>query len=351
MTDEQTGTTLRDQISQSFDQHEQTEPTPAVAPPPETETAEQKEQRLRDEQGRFVKQEKPKLEAKSESKPEAKPEAKPEIPPPQVPRPPRPSSWKKEMWDHWDKIDPTLAEYLSSREQDFAKGVSTYKQEADAARPLIEAMAEFQPLLQQHNIDPSTWIKNLGNAHRMLATGSPEQKLSMFARLAQDYQVPLQGLFTRGQDGQIYLNPQIQAYQALPQQEDPRQVMRELLEEEKANQEVMSFASNNEQYPFFEQLKEHMAGLLQAGLAPDLKSAYDKALRLNDDLFQQSQQQQREKEEQVKRERLAKEAQGAKAKAVSPKTSTPVGTSTKGERKDLRGTLEQAFDEVVPQRV
>ena len=27
----------------------------------------------------------------------------------QKPRPPRPSSWKKEYWDHWEKIDPSLA--------------------------------------------------------------------------------------------------------------------------------------------------------------------------------------------------------------------------------------------------
>ncbi len=351
MADENTQSSLRDTLSQAFEKVEAEQPeVPAtvktdVEP---TESPEQKAERLRDEKGRFAEGKKEKeIPAVGKIKETPIIETKP--------RPPRPSSWKKEMWDHWEKLDPQVAEYLNQREQDFAKGVSTYKQEWESAKPLQEAMAQFQPILQQYGIKPEQWISNLGNAHQQLVMGSPEQKLSMFVKLAKDYQVPLQSLFTQGQDGKIYFNPQIQAYQA-PQaqaQPDPRQIVKQVLEEERANQEVQSFVRNSKDYPYFEQVKETMAGILQAGLAQDLKGAYETAPRmpLHADIFDELQKQQQAKTEQEKREQAQRAVTGAKAKAVSVKSSTPVGTSTKANSKGLRGQLEEAFDEVIPQRV
>jgi len=39
-------------------------------------------------------------------------------------------------------------------------------------------------LLQENNIAPQQWISNLGTAHKTLALGSPQEKLQMFAQLA-----------------------------------------------------------------------------------------------------------------------------------------------------------------------
>ena len=75
--------------------------------------------------------------------------------------------------------DPELSklqEYIMQREQDYAKGVSTYKSQWDQAAPIYEAMQPFIPILQEHNIQPQQWIQNLGRAHQVLAMGSPEQK-------------------------------------------------------------------------------------------------------------------------------------------------------------------------------
>jgi hypothetical protein len=360
-------TTLRDSIEQAIETVET-----------QHETSEQKAERVRDEQGRFAPKEEIEEKAnKSEVKQtknvpqnvpqnvsrETKDVQQVEQNVPRETKLQRPSSWKKEMWPVWDKLTKgeqllpeesiKLAEYNSQREQDFAKGVSTYKQEWESAKPILDAMAQFKPLLDQHGIQPTEWIGNLGNAHKMLALGTPEQKLSMFVKLAQDYQVPLQALLTQGQDGKVYFNPQIQAYQAPQQNFDPRQTVRDILEEEKINQEVASFVSNTDQYPYIEQVKDTMAGLLQAGLAHDLKSAYDAALRLpaHSDLFESMQQQQQLEQVQKEREQKARQVQGARAKAVSPKTSTPAGSSSNGKAKGLREMLSDNFDEIVSSRV
>jgi hypothetical protein len=357
MADDTTQTTLRDHLENAFDKVE----TQPVEQPIETkvETSEQKAERLRDEQGRFAPEKESKIKQPSTT---VKAKVDDNVPRETQPKPQRPSSWKKEMWPVWDKltngsqISPEealqLAEYNNQREQDFAKGVSTYKQEWESAKPLLDVMAQFKPLLDQHGIKPTDWINNLGNAHKQLVMGTHEQKLSMFVKLAQDYQVPLQALFSQGQDGKIYFNPQIQSYQAPQAQQDPRAIVHEILEEERAKREVQSFASSKD-YPHFELVKDTMSGLIQAGLATDLKSAYESAIRMpmHSELFDQLQQQQRDKEEQEKREQNARQVQGARAKAVSLKTSTPAGPGANGERKGRRETLESAYDEVMNARV
>ena len=91
------------------------------------------------------------------------------------PKPVRPTTWKKEYLPIWDKLTAgeqltpeeslKLAEYSNQRESEYKKGVSTYKQEADNAKSLIEAISPFVPELQKQNIHPAAWINNLGRAH------------------------------------------------------------------------------------------------------------------------------------------------------------------------------------------
>lgn len=309
-------TTLRDTLTEQFDNLE----TPSTEPAVET----QSEQRARDEAGRFA--------SKTE------PEAQAEVSPVEAkPRPPRPSSWKKDYESHWETLDPSLAEYIHQRESEYAKGVSTYKQEAERAKDLNEAMAQFMPDLQQHNINPKDWISNLGNAHRTLAKGTQEQKLQMFARLAQDYQIDLNPLLGRPADPQ---------YQTLAQElsqiknwvENTTRQQQEA-ETQMYMSEIQKFASDTENYPHFEQAKETMAGLLQAGLAEDLKSAYDKATRFNDDIWQ-AEVARKQQADDSKRQEAAK---SARSRAVSVKTATPSGAVSSGKT-DRRSILADQLD-------
>src|SRR3990167_10909003 len=117
---------------------------PASSEVPIGESADAKAERLRDEKGRFA-------EGKAEGKAEVKPVPQAQTPVPAVAKVPRPSSWKKDYWEHWDKLDPSVAAYINQRESEYAKGVSTYKQEWDSAKPLLDAVAPFLPTLQAHN--------------------------------------------------------------------------------------------------------------------------------------------------------------------------------------------------------
>jgi hypothetical protein len=235
---------------------------------------------------------------------------------------PRPSSWKKDYEEHWGKLDPTLQDYIQQREADYAKGVSTYKNQWDMAAPIMETVRQFEPLLQHHGVAPQQWISQLGTAHAKLVMGSPEQKLETFAQLANDYGVNL-GQLT----GQSGYDPQFsqlaQELNQIKNQWSSFQSQQEMMEQTQLQSEIASFKDDK---PYFEEVRETMAGLLQNGMANDLQSAYDKAIRLNDDVFQKVQSQQTGKSEAAQREKVA----AAKAKVLSPKSTTPTASTGNG---------------------
>lgn len=350
MENETTQTTLRDTIENAFDEH--IEPAPAaVTPPPEPvlgETPEQKADRLRDDKGRFVEG---KPLPKADTKVVAPDTTKGDLP---KPRPQRPSSWKKEMWDHWEKLDPNVADYLHQREQEYSKGVSAYKSEWENVRPVIEALNQFQPLMQQFNIKPTEWITNLGNAHRVLVQGSPQQRMQMFAKLAQDYQVPLQELLSQGElqpNNPIqYINPLYERVNQLEGRLHSWQSQQEQQEQRTIATEIENFKA---QHPHVDEVRATMAGLLQSGLAENLNDAYDAALRhpKHANIYDAIQQQNRQQDEAKRLEEATKRAKSAKANAVSPRTATPSAPGFVNGKKGLRDQLSDNFDEIVGGRV
>jgi hypothetical protein len=337
-------TTLRDALADALGKAEtgtleapqettiEADVAPVEAAAPE-ETAEQRTTRLRDEGGRF---------ARAEQNPTLEQPKPPEQQAPTVRKPP--SSWKKDYWGQWDRLgtDPELSklqDYIEQREADYAKGVSTYKSQWDSAAPIYEAVQPFIPELQQHGIAPQQWIQNLGTAHRTLALGSPEQKLQMFAKLATDYGVPLQAL-TGGQQADPQFGHIVQNFQSLQQKVNQLEQDRQSAEQARLQQDIAAFQANA---PHFEAVKGTMAQLLQSGVAPDLKTAYDKAIRLHDDIWSQHQATQAKDAEAERLAAIAKK----KAAAVSPRSSSPTGAvSAGGAKKSLRDSLAESFDEV-----
>ena len=304
---------LRDTIENAIDSSESqvAENTTSQEAPQAPKTS-----RPRDESGKFTKsqpeadvQEIEALEAQDEEKPAVKP---------------RPSSWKKDYEEHWGKLDPQLQDYIQQREADYAKGVSTYKNQWDQAAPILESLNQFQPLLRQYGVAPQQWITQLGNAHASLVTGTPEQKMQIFQQLANDYGVNL-GSIT----GQTGYDPQFsslaQELNQIKNQWGQFQQQQEAMEQTQLRSEIDSFKADKH---YFEEVRETMAGLLQSGMADDLQSAYDKAIRLNDDVFQKIQSEQTRTSEAAQREKVA----AAKAKVLSPKSTTPTGSATSGSK-------------------
>jgi hypothetical protein len=345
---------------------EESTPAPEVAATPEKPSS---AERARDGHGRFVANDGKSADGKSadgkpaDEKPAEVAQSVPAVAESPKPRHTleRPSSWKKEMWEHWGQLDPAVAAYMREREEQYARGVSTYKQEWDNAKPLLDAIAPFRPLLDQHGIKADHWIANLGNAHRTLALGNGQEKLQAFARLAQDYGVPLQALWDQNAAQEFVqrsmYQPRMQPLtpqQAQPQ-EDYRALVRQEIMAERVNSEISAFASatgsdGKPLYPHYETVKDDMALLLEAGKAQDLKSAYDKALRMHDDIWDATQAQRMKADEAARLDANRKAVAAAKASSVSVKSATPT-TAGGTPKKGIGDTLSDAWDTHMTSRV
>jgi hypothetical protein len=318
--------------------------------PIQTENAseEGRSEENRDEKGRFKsKQEEASSQDHTDQEPELVAEASDANEESEIKRP---TTWKKEYVDVWNKMQDgkpldkaefaKFAEYANQREAEYKKGVSAYKNEADNARQLTDAIGPFIPELQKHGISPSAWINNLGRAHYTLANGTYEQKLNAFNRLAQDYGIQL------NQDAlqmpeQAYVDPYqqqlMQQLQATQQQVQQLSAIREQEENARLSNEISRVSSNKERFPHFEMVREDMAQLLERGLAQDLETAYAKAVRMNDEAFKLEQ----DKLLRSTGSQASKAQQVAKAKAtaVSPRSVTPSGQVSKTDAKDRRSLL------------
>lgn len=272
----------------------------------------------------------------------------------------RPSTWKKEYVQIWDKMEAgeqiskedfvKFAEYANQRESEYKKGVSTYKAEADRARSYEEAIAPFVSELQAQNISPAAWINNLGRAHMILSKAPMHEKVEMFQRLASDYGIQFNGesvapiqqdAYTQQLMSQLnQVNQEVSSIKSRFQQE----------ENQRLTNEIEKYRSDTVNYPHFDVVREEMAQLLELGKAQDLETAYKKAVRMNDEVWSLEQEKllKDAKQAAIKAQQVAK----AKAAAVSPKSVTPSGKVTEpGDKKDRRSLIAEQMGEALSRRV
>jgi hypothetical protein len=302
----------------------------------------------RNEKGQFVaKDETPTEEESVEVVAEDEAESEQPEEQPEVSDIPKPTTWKKDLLPLWDKIakGETLTkeeskkhlEYLNQRENEFKKGVSVYKAEAERAKALEEAITPFVPELQAQGIHPAAWINNLGRAHMILTKAPHEQKVQMFHRLAQDYGVNLNQINEPQQPVDAYTQQLMQQLYQVNQEVSTIKGRFEQEEQARLNNEIERVRSDRERFPHFDMVREEMAQLLELGKAQDLETAYAKAVRMNDEAFRLEQE--KLLSNATKQASKAQQVARAKATAVSPKSVTPNGTQAKVEAKDRRSLL------------
>ena len=271
----------------------------------------------------------------------------------------RPSTWKKEYVQIWDKMEAgeqiskedftKFAEYANQRESEYKKGVSTYKAEADRMKPFVEVIAPIEQDLQKRGINPTQYVHNLVRAEQILSNAPYQQKVQIFQQLAADYGIQLNN---NGQAQQLDPYTQQLMNQLSQVNQEVSTIKGRFAEEE--NQRLMSeierVRSDVEKYPHFDVVREEMAQLLELGKAQDLETAYAKAVRMNDEVWA------------IEQERLLKSAQKqaskatqvakAKAAAVSPKSVTPSGkVAGTDDKKDRRSLIAEQLGEAMSRRV
>lgn len=293
---------------------------------------------VRDAAGRFTK---PQREPEPQQQVE-------EAEPPVWRRPP--SSWKKDFHEVWQKADPKMQEYAWQREEQMRAGVEPLLSKAQFADAMQEAISPYMTTIQGLGLSPDKAVGALMEADHRLRTSDPQTKLQYFMQLAQSYGINLNA--AQAQPGQMPQMPQQSVDPLVWQlQNELNQVrgevmgwkqQQEMVENQSLLNEINQFSLKAEH---FEDVRPTMIQLLQSGVAQTLDDAYDKAIRLDPNLFEQiaKAQQAEAAAKQAKEQNRA--VKTARAAAVSVRSATP-GVNTAPKSSDRRALLEEAFAEV-----
>lgn len=305
----------------------ETKAEPAAREEPARETAAQAEQRARDEQGRFAKQEQ---QAATETKTEAPKEERINPPP----------AWRGDAKVDWNRLPRHVQQALSDDYKRFGETEQKWT-------PLQQVLTPREQMLKATYGSVENGVNQLFQLSDF-AEKNPAQFLQWFAQQRNiDLRQFVPGATPSGIDQQPGTPPGTF---------DPASVKNELLSavrQEIAQQqfaqlsqsavaEVQSFTADP-RFPYANDVKQDMAALFQAGQATTLQDAYDKAVWMRPEI--------RSKliadQERQKAEAAAAEAAKKRAVAVSvtgaPYTAAPVANS--GRRESARETVARALEE------
>ena len=250
-----------------------------------------------------------------------------------------PSSWKKDYHEVWESADPKLREYAYQREEEMRAGLQPLLSKARFADDMQKAIAPYENIINGLGIDAPTAVKGLMQADYTLRNSSPEQKRAYLAQLAANYGINL---------GEVEALPAVDPT-VFELKNELNNVRGEVLswkqQQEQASQnaifaEIDQFSKTAEH---FEEARPVMIQLLNSGVATSIPDAYNKAIRLDEGLFDRIQQGLQSKAETEKREAANKAAKAAKNAAVSVRSASPGGqTATKAQ--DRRTLLSEQLD-------
>jgi len=270
--------------------------------------------------------------------------------PPQEAEPPvwrrPPASWRKDFHEVWQKADPKMQEYAWQREEQMRAGVEPLLAKAQFADTMQQAIEPYLPTIQGMGLTPEKAVSALMQADYTLRTAPAQQKMQLFAQLAQSYGINL---------GAMGANPQ-----AAPQNSVDPLVWQLQNELNNVRGEVMGWKQQQEMQQnqqllgeinqfslkadHFEEVRPTMIQLLQSGMAETLEQAYDKAIRLNPDLFEQINKAQQAEVAAKQAKEYNRAAKAARAAAVSVRSATP-SANTAPKAANRRALLEEAFSE------
>lgn len=268
---------LRDEIASRLE---------AVKTAPEGETVEQRDQRVRDEQGRFAekpKEAKPREVLTIKDKPTAEKPADPSQPvtpaatPVTASKPP--DGWSAAMKAEWPGIKPEVQAEINRREADMHRQFTTQDQDRTLGKGIREVAAPYLATIRAEGGDEKQAFQQFLNYAHIMRTGTPALKAQALQAIAQVYNVELGQPLQQAPQHQAAIQPQ--DVSALVQAEFDRQ--RQVQEQSALTSEIDAFKAEPG-HEHFETVKTLMGTLLQSGQATNLKEAYDQAIWANPEI-------------------------------------------------------------------
>ncbi len=275
-------------------------------------------------------------------------QAAPEVP--AIPRPQMPKSLKRELQSHWEAAHPELAAAIHQRELDYEKGLTPLQRAKAEYEELLNEFRPYEQIMRSQNATPKQVVANLMKTANILHTGSPVDKAIAVAQTMRQFGISFEqvqqllsgsGAPAALGNGAPAIDPRVseleQRYQALESQ---------LQQQSNATveQAVEKFLGNPEN-KYANDVWEQMVPLLKSPeilgqartIEEKLEAAYQKAIRLNDDVFAKVQADQKAKEQSQQQIAQARQA------AVQVSGAPTAGPAPELNPKDRRSLIANQF--------
>lgn len=251
--------------------------------------------------------------------------------------------------EHWDKVPRPIQEKMIAREREFSMGIQKYAEDAKMAQGFKEALAPYQAIMASEGASEVDAVRNLAQYAGVMRMGTTEQKASTIAKLIKNYGVDIPTLddILSGQQpapGQPQTDPAlVERLNSIENMltQGRQQSQQRTVEQVKADTDA--FASDPK-HEFFNDVRTDMADIMELaanrGNSMTLEQAYEKAVAMRDDL--QSILANRNKQQKIEETRQNIQQ---KKQASSSLPAGDGGSSGNVDPKDLRGTIEQAWEQ------
>lgn len=212
-----------------------------------------------------------------------------------------PDSWRGSAKAQWDKLPPDIKAEINKREGDYRNGLAMHRQKAAFADDVSSAFtSQHLQSYQQAGVQIGQVVKEAAQIANTFNFGNNEQRVQALRDLVERFKIKIPGKAAPAPevsadptqvpvaqpqfDPSQFRDPRVDQLVARFQQQEQQVQQRQQTEhQQQLNQvhaELDDFA-NNPDNEHLALVWDTMAGLLEAGVASNLKEAYDKAVKLD----------------------------------------------------------------------
>jgi len=190
-----------------------------------------------------------------------------------------PTSWSPKVRESWGKLPEDVRKEIIRREEASVMGVRKLQEDFQPVRQFAENLTPFIQEARQLGADPGQYIHNVMTVERQLRAPDPQAKFSALLDIADTYGIPLrQYLKASGTDVPAAPAAQPQLPPEVQRELQEMRAWRQSTEQQTLQQQIDGFRKDNE---FFDDVRDHMAALIDSGAAKTLQEAYDAAIWVN----------------------------------------------------------------------
>jgi hypothetical protein len=325
---------LREQLQEQFKAAKEPEPKEIKAKPIKSD------ERPRDETGKFLPKEAAAAPEKAAPVELAPKEVQPEASKPLG----LPPGWSPETKAFVNSLpaDHPLRKDVEKREREVSDGFKKYSDDAKKYQEIEQVLAQARPVYQQNGFRSDAEAIR----HLMQWEAAVRQNPAMaIAQLARSTGVDLASLAQNPSGQSNGQDVAAQYIQPIAQQVNSLQNELARIQSEKAASEIAQFSKDK---PYFERVKTSMGQLMQAGLATDLDSAYQKAIGMDPDIRAEILKTELDSKLNASQQEAQQRAQNARKAAVSPSTRAPAAPNltAKEKPKGVRSSILAAVEEI-----